>query len=610
MFFPAVKQPLSLHSTILQGIVAPKISDGTRPSDTSVEGLSRPRVRLPKVGDLVGDHYILVDVLGQGAFAKVYLAQRDDVPEHHVAIKIFARAMYEGRNVERELVMLATVGHPNVVQLKDHGMGDDYVWLTMPVYQGETLEERLKRGPLTMNEAYEIFVPVARGLEALHAGGLRHQDIKPDNIFLARFNGRVHPILLDLGVAAECDANFVAGTLLFASPEQIAFLSGEPGSAVLTEKMDTYGLGTTLLMSLVGRDAFPGGSVEEADEIKRAHTVRAEEPLSKDALPGLKGRARELFVAALKRWLALDPADRPTMSELSDELDVLREPEREEARAEERRRMRQKQSLQRVRAVALGLLLVAGGGAYYLYSKRETLALAGQLERAQREGAESFDKLDTCVASHTIEKSAASACRDARVKDQAEFHASLDSIKKAGSATVAERARQIENLQAIFAARLKTCEETGASAVKKGEEERGRIEAACRDEKAELNKAIEEQKKIVEARLKDVAVCDEARHALLAERDAWKACTAAAAAGDGSAAAPAAAGAAAVPVASAGAAAPSSAPLAQPSAAPPPAEGNAAAPPPPKEAPPSLPSPPPLPPPGPAAAQRVDPTSI
>src|ERR1700722_17606332 len=108
---------------------------------------------LPDVGDVVGGHYQLVRLLGQGMFGKVYVAQRLDVPEHQVALKLLPRSLYAGRNVERELVMLATVGHPHVVQLKDHGMTPDYVWLTMPVYEGETLAERLARGPLTLRRA-------------------------------------------------------------------------------------------------------------------------------------------------------------------------------------------------------------------------------------------------------------------------------------------------------------------------------------------------------------------------------------------------------------------------------------------------------------------------
>ncbi len=242
--------------------VGPKLDFSPGPPSAATE--------LPDVGDVVGGHYKLVRLLGQGMFGKVYVAQRLDVPEHQVALKLLPRSMYAGRNVERELVMLATVGHPHVVQLKDHGTTPDYVWLTMPVYQGETLAERLeKKGTLSTRQAYDIFLPVARGLEALHAAGLRHQDVKPENIFLAVFGGRVHPILLDLGVAAEKDASFVAGTALYAAPEQVAVLSGLPVIQPLSEKMDTYGLAATLLMALAGPRQFPGETATDRDRARR-----------------------------------------------------------------------------------------------------------------------------------------------------------------------------------------------------------------------------------------------------------------------------------------------------------------------------------------------------
>src|SRR3954470_12233961 len=128
---------------------------------------------LPDVGDLVGGHYRLVRLLGKGMFGKVYVAERIDVPAHQVALKLVPREVYSGRNVERELVMLAAASHPNIVQLKDHGMTEAYVWLTMPVYEGETLGDRLRRGPLSLRSAYEIFLPIARALHALHNAGLR-----------------------------------------------------------------------------------------------------------------------------------------------------------------------------------------------------------------------------------------------------------------------------------------------------------------------------------------------------------------------------------------------------------------------------------------------------
>ncbi|MFT3768687.1 MAG: protein kinase [Minicystis sp.] len=261
---------------------------------------------LPGVGDVVGIQYQLQSLLGEGMFGKVYVAQRLDVPEHRVALKLLPRSLYAGRNVERELVMLATVGHPNVVQLKDHGTTPDYVWLTMPVYQGQTLAERLEKGTLTCSQAHDIFLPIARGLEALHAAGLRHQDVKPENIFLAVFGGRVHPILLDLGVAAEKDASFVAGTALYGAPEQVAALAGLPSTAPYSEKMDTYGLASTLLYALVGPRHFPGEEADDSIEPRRGPAAphpRAPRPRGapRPRRPGARGhRGRVPALAGLR----------------------------------------------------------------------------------------------------------------------------------------------------------------------------------------------------------------------------------------------------------------------------------------------------------------------
>jgi hypothetical protein len=536
----AVATPLYMRTTLVQAFAVTVMDDSRGEGKVPVDPPAIP-ADLPKVGDVVGGLYRLVRVLGEGAFGKVYVAQRLDVPEHQVALKLLPRSVYEGRNVERELVMLATVGHPHVVQLKDHGTGPDFVWLTMPVYQGETLAERLDRGPLSIREAYDIFVPVARGLEALHGAGLRHQDIKPENIFLAVFGGRVHPILLDLGVAAEREATFVAGTMIYAAPEQVAVFQGEPGKIPLSEKMDTYGLGATILIALAGPDGFPGLDAQTPEQILEAHAVRATRPLAEGSLPGLSGRPRELLEGALKRWLSLDPRERPSMSELASELDVLLEPEREEARAEELRRMRQKVTMQRFRMTALVTLLALGGGAYFMYSKRETIALAGELEKARRQGAEQFDKLDTCVASHNLAKNAIASCRHERVQDQAECRASMDAMKKAGSSSQAEAARQIETLHNLYGTRLKACEEESAAAAKKVAEEKAKLADAHVKEKAQILAERDELKKLADARAGEIAAlkgerdaCDAAQRACVAERDACKASAAGAGTSSGS----------------------------------------------------------------------------
>jgi serine/threonine protein kinase len=476
-----------------------------------------PALMLPEEGDLVGQHYQLVRKLGEGTFGRVYVAQRVDVPEHQVALKILPRSLYVGRNVDRELVMLATVGHPHVVQLKDHGTTDEYVWLTMPVYEGQTLQERLEqKGSLSLREAYDIFRAIAYGLEALHDAGLRHQDIKPENIYLAVFGRRVHPVLLDLGVAAEKDATFIAGTALYASPEQIFALDASPTRPPLTEKMDTYCLATTLLMSLVGPQYFPGDTATTPAELAVANAIRASTPIAKDALPELTGAAREKLTAAFKKWLALEPKDRPSMAEVAEQLDVLLEKEREEKRQEERNKERQKAALLRFR-IAVGALLVAAVViGLVFWSKRETLRLANELEQAKNQGAASFQDLSHCTASHNAVRSEADSCKAAREKDQAEFQRSLDMLSKKGAD--ADKVRDMQTMVASYTGKLKGCEDGAALAQKQCIEDQNRTIAIAEKEKGEIASARDEQKSLAEARAKEIASLTTDRDTCHAER--------------------------------------------------------------------------------------------
>ncbi|HEY4119539.1 MAG TPA: protein kinase [Byssovorax sp.] len=488
-----------------------------------------PSVALPGEGSIVDGKYRLVRVLGEGNFGKVFVAQRLDVPEHQVALKLLPRSMYAGRNVERELVMLATVGHPNVVSLKDHGTTADYVWLTMPVYSGETLEARLERAPLGLDEGHDVFLAVARGLVALHDAGLRHQDVKPENIFLARFGELVHPILLDLGVAAEVDATFVAGTALYASPEQLAVLSGYPGAYALTEKMDTYCLATTLLRALVGPRSFPGEDAATRSELAAAQEVRASKPLADDALPGLVGPARALLEAAFKRWLAFEPSDRPTMSVMADELDVLSEPRREIERADAARRRRQRASVARLRVALGAFALVAIGGGAFAYSKRETLALAGELAKARREGAASFDRLDTCREGFKLTQAEVSSCRAERTSERDEYRASLENLVKSGTKAEQDRARELRSLNQ----KVRTLEERGETDRRRADDDARRVSTETREERERVVAEHERQVKVIDAARADIVKLTGQRDAALGEakqcgeeRDACKAAAA------------------------------------------------------------------------------------
>jgi serine/threonine protein kinase len=460
--------------------------------------------RLPEVGDIVGGHYRLVRALGQGMFGRVYVAERVDVPAHQVALKVVPREVYSGRNVERELVMLAAASHPHIVQLKDHGTTAGYVWLTMPVYEGETLATRLQRGPLGLEEAYDVFLPIARALDALHKAGLRHQDIKPENIFLARFAGHLHPILLDLGVAAEREATFVAGTILYASPEQLSALSSAAETLPLSDKMDTYCLAATLLFALVGSTYFPGEGAESRLEIVKAQDLRATSPLAKGALIEATGTPRKMLSAAFCRWMDPDPFNRPPVRAMADELDVLLEPEREQERRRARRSLRFRYL---GRTAVTGLFLVAAGGAFFAYSKRETIRLASELDRARADGAASFGELDTCIASHQVAQREATACRDAKSRQEEEYRAKLRHVAKSGGATEASFARQLQAVEATYTTRVKACEEEKASAARAYDAEEQQRTWDWQRKEAQLLNEREEQHRVAETRARELDRC-------------------------------------------------------------------------------------------------------
>ncbi len=485
---------------------------------------SYDREAMPKIDDIVGLHYRLVRPLGEGNFGKVYLAERIDVPEHTVALKILPKSLYAGRNVERELIMLATVGHPNMVQMKDHGMTESYVWLTMPVYEGETLGERLERGPLEFREAYDIFLPIARAVEALHQAGLRHQDIKPDNIFLARFAGRLHPVLLDLGVAAEKDSTFIAGTALYAAPEQLLAIIGVPGAIALTEKMDTYCFAATLLMALVGENRFPGAKATTRDEIVLSHRDRAHEPL-RGCLPRLEGNARDMLEQKLAAWMALEPEERPDITSVAEGLEVLLEPEREIERAEVAAKERQKRVLGRWRMGALLFFIVASGLVVFGFFKRQSLRLASDLERAQKEGAKSFDKLDTCRASFDVERQEHQTCEADRDRERNENEQTIAALSRKDD-NCTSITSELTSMRTRLTNDVTTCRDelkTEKAEKQLVEVEKTKLGEECTAEKTKLESSVQT---CTEGRTTDQRtaesekqVCEEAKNRCVAELD-------------------------------------------------------------------------------------------
>src|SRR6185503_6524021 len=165
---------------------------------------SRPATLRPRMSLAPGSrlsHYSILGALGAGAMGEVYRA-RDTKLEREVAIKVlpehFADDEERLKRFEREAKTLASLNHPNVAQIFGVDQVGDTCFLVLELVPGESLEERLRRGPLPLDDALDVCRQIAEGLEAAHEAGVIHRDLKPANIRLTP-EGKVK--VLDFGLA-------------------------------------------------------------------------------------------------------------------------------------------------------------------------------------------------------------------------------------------------------------------------------------------------------------------------------------------------------------------------------------------------------------------------
>jgi serine/threonine-protein kinase len=266
----------------------------------------------------IHERFTLVERIGVGGMSEVWRAV-DAVLGRPVAVKVLSAAMANDPNLWqatlREARAVAQIAHPNVAQVHDYGEvsvagGAHVPYLVMELIQGRDLAERLRSGPLPWPQAAPIAAQAAAGLAAAHRLGVVHRDVKPANIMLTPTGVKV----LDFGIAAlafgpDSDRGRLIGTPAYAAPERL-----QPGAP--TPAGDVYALGVVLYEMLTGR---PPRSMRDWPEAAAAHREGFAVPPIQ--VPGLPRRLAELVA----RCLSVDPARRPTATEVADVASALRE---------------------------------------------------------------------------------------------------------------------------------------------------------------------------------------------------------------------------------------------------------------------------------------------
>ena len=282
------------------------IEDPTLPTENSSPGGTNPRGGSSAPGEMPQrlGRYRILHQLGQGGMGTVFAAE-DESLGRRIAVKTISTVDDSSRErFRREARAAAAVNHPNVCQVYEIGEDSGQLFIAMELLEGESLAQRLKRGPMSVEEAGTTAQGMLAALQALHDAGTLHRDLKPSNVFLTRHGVK----LLDFGLARSLPGDLtgevqtvdqltrpgiIIGTPRYMAPEQVQ------GHATVAAT-DLFAAGAVLYEAVAGRPAFVGDSMIEI----LLATIHEEPP----ALAG--GAAVVAFDRALRRALAKRPGDR------------------------------------------------------------------------------------------------------------------------------------------------------------------------------------------------------------------------------------------------------------------------------------------------------------
>jgi Tol biopolymer transport system component len=277
--------------------------------------------------------YEVVSPLGAGGMGEVYKA-RDSRLERTVAVKVLPQHLSSSAEVrqrfEREAKTISQLSHSHICALYDVGREGETEYLVMEYLEGETLSERLARGPLPLSQTLRVAVEIADALDKAHRQGIVHRDLKPGNVMLTKAGVK----LLDFGLAKAMapsptsgatslptvmgshDANLtqegtILGTFQYMAPEQ---LEGREADG----RTDIFALGCVLYEMATGRKAFSGSS-----QASLISSIMKEEPAPISAVLPTSPPALDRVI---RKAIAKDPEERwQSAGDLGSELKWIAE---------------------------------------------------------------------------------------------------------------------------------------------------------------------------------------------------------------------------------------------------------------------------------------------
>jgi serine/threonine protein kinase len=263
-------------------------------------------------GSTLNNRYRLDREIGEGGFAKVFLATDLELGRQ-VALKVLEQSWIKDKELltrfRIEARAIASLDHPNILQIYDFGVSKGAPYLVMPYISGGTLADRMKQGPFTLDEIGVYLDQIGSALDYAHQHSIVHRDIKPTNL-LMRSNGQL--VLMDFGLAklleniALAERTVIVGTVAYMAPEQY--------QGLVSGASDIYMLGVLLYQMLAGKIPFEGNTTQ----IMAGHVYTA--PGTLIGLPVMHSVPQAVVRSldqVLMKVLAKDPTERyPTCQAL------------------------------------------------------------------------------------------------------------------------------------------------------------------------------------------------------------------------------------------------------------------------------------------------------
>ena len=251
---------------------------------TAREHISMPLVEGP--GTRIG-LYKLLQLIGEGGFGSVFMAEQTKPVQRRVALKIIKLGM-DTRQViarfEQERQALAIMDHPNIARVLDAGATESgRPFFVMELVKGDTITKFCDAHRLDLKQRLELFLQVCRAVQHAHSKGVIHRDLKPSNIIVSMHDGRAFAKVIDFGIAKATASRLTEKTLftehhqLIGTPEYMSPEQAE-GSLDIDIRTDVYSLGVLLYELLVGSTPFDAARLRSAAYAELQRIIKEEEP--------------------------------------------------------------------------------------------------------------------------------------------------------------------------------------------------------------------------------------------------------------------------------------------------------------------------------------------